>query len=404
MNLFYLVCNKCENISEKDIPLNFNRKNSKSSIIKKNVEMSKDEIISSDSTNNLEIIDYPYTINFKEDLSSPNFNKLNLKITKNNHYLNNINKIQKLPNDQMENSIIDINSKKNSLSSSFIINNEDNFIQNKALLNNYYAKYENSKNNKDNNNNKRNTIKSKIMPKKKTFCNKKIVKNVPLKMEILKNDSDIILANKNSKSNRQILKVKKNIKDIKVIKANLEEYQIIQKCQTNCITNKVSSKKKKAILCNTQFYKRDTISKYNNYITYNENIKKVKVNKDKEKNKTNNQIYKLKKIYNGGNSPKFNIIRKNQSSIKIDKKCFFPPFLKLNNSFKDNNNSNLNKINLVNYRNSTAYNIERKKNNLNFSHLWLYNNKDNFYISKSYINPFDISEHKRIRKKLNIIC
>ena len=46
MNLVYLVCNKCEGVSEKDVPINFNKKNSKNSIINQNIEIPKDELLS----------------------------------------------------------------------------------------------------------------------------------------------------------------------------------------------------------------------------------------------------------------------------------------------------------------------------------------------------------------------
>lgn len=61
-----------------------------------------------------------------------------------------------------------------------------------------------------------------------------------------------------------------------------------------------------------------------------------------------------------------------------------------------------------NYRNTTTTNATNytgnQTKNLNFSYLWLYN-KDSHYLSKSYINPFDKFENKKIKNihKLNII-
>ena len=402
MNFFYLVCNKCEKCTEKEVLLHNNKKSSKNSLINKKVEIPKDEIISNDdSTNNLEIIDYPYAINFNQDfMSNLSQNNYNLKQPQSNFYINKVNKIKNLPTDQLDNSNIKSNSKKNSLSSSsLIVNNEDNFLQNKVLLTNYYVNYENIK---------KKEIQKKIIPYKKinneknnNLCkkNERINTKIGEKRDVIgKRIAESFSAKKNNKSNSQILNMKNNNKEIKIIKTELGDYQKIKKSKTNFIMRNRSNKtRKNIILKNKNNLIKELFLKQNIYITYNKN------------NNHKNPLSKLNKVKKGSHNTKQNYSKYKKSLNKFNKKnLLYYPKVKFNDSSNNNSHSLANKMSFNNYRNTATTNATNyrgsKTNNLNFSYLWL-NNKDSHYLSKSYINPFDKFENKRIKNihNLNIV-
>ena len=402
MNLFYLVCNKCENCNEKEVLLNYNKKNSKNSLINKKVEIPKDEIISNDdSTNNLEIIDYPYAFNFNQGfISNPSQNNYNLKQPQSNYYINKVNIIKNLPTDQLDNSNIKSNSKKNSLSSSsLIVNNEDNFLQNKVLLTNYYENYEKFK---------KKGIQKKIIPYKKinkdknnNLCNKSERNNTKIGEKaymITKRVVESFSSKKNNKSNSQILNMKNNNKDTKRMKNDLGDYPKIKKSKTNFIMrNRNNKTRKKIILKNKNNLVKERFLKKNIFITHKKN------------NNNKNPLTKLKKIVKGFHNTKQNYSKYKKSFNKFDKKnLLFYTKAKYNHSSNNNSHSLTNKMSFNNYRNANTTNATnytgRKTNNLNFSYLWLYN-KDNHYLSKSYINPFDKFERNKIKNihNLNIV-
>jgi len=141
MNIFNFVFGACNNIRRESIS-NFSKKDSKIlSGINRN-ERRKEEILSTDTTNNLEIIDYPYSNNITEEIS--------FQIDSFDYYkINDKNEIQNIISDLDDCNILNNNdyNRKNSLNnSSEIINNEDNLSKNKALLNNYYSNSQNLKN------------------------------------------------------------------------------------------------------------------------------------------------------------------------------------------------------------------------------------------------------------------
>ena len=81
----------------------------------------------------------------------------------------------------------------------------------------------------------------------------------------------------------------------------------------------------------------------------------------------------------------------NNIIVKKDKSNSNKKLNKITNNIKsENKRSFIVKSNLNIYRNTTNY-VEKKKNNINFSYLWLNKKefRDNHYLSKSYINPFD---------------
>ena len=141
MNYLYSICNGCDNATEKESLLYFNKKDS---LLSNNFEIPNEELISIDSTfNNFVIIDYPY-----DQLSS---NSKDLGRYHCNYKLKNKNNLKNKYDRRIYNhEILDKNfNLKNSInsSSSEIINNEDSISHNKALLLNYYSKKQNLKNN-----------------------------------------------------------------------------------------------------------------------------------------------------------------------------------------------------------------------------------------------------------------
>lgn len=129
MNFPNLACNKC-NLSEKD---SFSI--TKGSMAKNKDEINKDNFINlednNQSTNNLEIIDYPYSFNSNQDETKTN----HIETEENNDYINEKNLLEKGLNDNIRYR----NNNRNTLnSSSLILKNEDSITQNKILLKNLY--------------------------------------------------------------------------------------------------------------------------------------------------------------------------------------------------------------------------------------------------------------------------
>ena len=164
MNFPLLICANC-NTSDKESLLLLktyllNERNNY------NNEKQKDPLITSSedkniSTNNLEIIDYPYSKNFNEDETFQlNSNEINLK------------ELELLKNGIIKQNFLEdgINEKNNYLSrndnillpnaSSGVINNEDSITQNKLLLKNLYSNCKKNKDNNENNNNDENNKKN----------------------------------------------------------------------------------------------------------------------------------------------------------------------------------------------------------------------------------------------------
>lgn len=401
MNFLNLICNKCDNCNERDIYLNMNKKDSKNSLINKNIDLPKDEIISNDSTNNnLEIIDYPYSINIREEYISKFAAKKKLNPSKNNHFIGDNNKVKKIPEEKINNfNTIFNNSQKNSItSSSLIMNNDDSFIQNKALLSNYYSNCQKLKNK----NMKKNNIpvkKNKNPKNNISFRHGKNGYKTGLKVEMCKpDDIDPLLSKKKIKSSSQIIKSKKKTKDNKI--NILDDDYEMKKCNTDFIiikNNVIDNNKKNINLKNKKNNMKEKNLKNKKCITYrvynNNDINhdsKTPINKLMRKGKDINNIKK-------------SFYRKNKSLNKVGKKYAFMPKNKLSNSSSSNYTYSflLSSKNVLNNRTTTLNNCEIKRNYLNFSHLWL-NNKDIRNLSKSYVNPFDKTENKKKRKIKNI--
>ncbi len=386
MNFINLICNKCE-CKEKDIIFGMNNKESKNSLINQKIKLPKDEVISNDSTNNLEIIDYPYSFNSKEE----NLSKLssnNIIPSPDNHYFIYENsKIQKIPEEKLNNlNSIFNNSNKNSLTStSLIINNEDSLKQNKALLSNYYANCQKIK--KQNIQKKTNPLKNNKQEKKSnlSFKNKKNGSKITLKIETYKQDDIYALLSKiNSKSNEQIINNKKKSKKKEFFRPNTNENYIMKKCKTNYkmnITNRLSKSNKNIFLMNEKNNNKEKNLSNKNFIAYkayNRNYKKN--NYETPINRSIKEI--MEKTGKLTNYKNFSSSNKTGNKYKNNLKK------KLNNSISSNDYILLSKRKFRGYRNTATSNVENQKSHLNFSKLRL-NNKGIQSLSNSYINPFD---------------
>ena len=233
MNIPLLSCNKCK-ISEKDsflIPKDSQINNEERYIIEKSLISSKND----NSTNNLEIIDYPYPSNLNTDES---FKKnVNNKDDKNNITINNDSfmKIHGLIEQNLNN---DLDKNKATLtSSSGIIKNEDSITQNKIILNNLYSNYNNkiltkislnknidNKENKKIDKNKINNIIAKNNDKNlKDIINKtkKKLNTMSMKLEFIKPITD------------RFSTKDKNIKESKIIKTKRYKDESTSKIKIN---------------------------------------------------------------------------------------------------------------------------------------------------------------------------
>ena len=407
MNILFSACNGCDNTIEKESFFHFNKKESRISLISNKYEKPKEEIISNGSTNNnLEIIEYPYDIDFNDENNNQlNSNYNDIAFFQNNYDFNVNNNIKNLYDERIYNcEILDNNfNLKNfgNISSSDIINNEDSILQNKALLLNYYNNNQNLKNNNNKYNNKNNNNKSdnkknnmikkiKIKNDKNSNITKKDDK-IGLKVEISYPDSDTFISKNNNKSKSHgekefnVKKYKINLKKCQNLEKSKTNYSIFNNFKkNNMVKNKVTSKNKDINLKSRKSIK---------YKIYNTSkIYKVPI--------TSNNIFKLKSM------SKLNDMRKIKNNKIKQKKNYILPINKIvkakfSKSYIDTNNTHIIKSNKISYRNTISCYINEKKNKINFSHVWM-NNKDihSQNISKTFINPFDKIETKIKKNKI----
>ena len=396
MNIPLLSCNKCK-LSEKDsflIPKDSQINNEERYIIEKSLISSKND----NSTNNLEIIDYPYPSNLNTDES---FKKnVNNKDDKNNITINNDSfmKIHGLIEQNLNN---DLDKNKATLtSSSGIIKNEDSITQNKIILNNLYSNYNNkiltkislnknidNKENKKLDKNKINNIIAKNNDKNlKNIKNKtkKKLNTMSMKLEFIKPITD------------RFSTKDKNIKESKIIKTKRYKDESTSKIKINTKKTKLS---------------RNKTNIKNNSININKNIN-FKINLDMLSNNNsddNNKNAKTKRIGNKKNNKLKlinkqkikNILNNNLNSVfkKIEKK----ENVKVKEKYISNNITNIyktlnftNKKNLINYTNVSNSNSNRiYLSNVNYTRLLL--NRVNL-VNYNYKNAFSKSNEKRIKK------
>ena len=285
MNILKLLCNKCQDNSEKDILLSINSKESRNSIRMKKTKNTHNEALSNNSTNNLEVIDYPYITNTKNNLSM---------ITNKNIFLRL--QLDKYNLDSEKNKNKNDNSLDCKSNSSIVMINEDSYRQNKALLEK--MRLEKNKNGKAiDNRNEQKIIENLLYSSKTTEmsnCNVekalKANKNPQMKKTV---KNKIINHNKNAK--RNTCPINKNKKKI-----NLGNNNII-KCNTMSISKKIKEIDLNKSSNNKSFYENEKLIKDYKHISLNSktyetkltiNLRKYKSNASKNiKNKSNKLNY-----------------------------------------------------------------------------------------------------------------
>lgn len=271
---------------------------SKTNTINNKEENQKKELLmtssngNDNSTNNLEIIDYPYPSNIEKDVSLiNNTSEINYKVDENEEIINNESymRLHELVEEKLN--------RKNSLnSSSDVINNEDSIIQNKKILQNLYS----SRNNN----------------------NQKIIKNIKFdnSKNIYINKTNVKI--KNSKN--KIVNKKKNHYTFE-LKVNKFHHSSNKFSFAKHLFEKKIIKRKKQKYVNEKKIKSKSKSK---------NINNIKKNIQKNNN-SKNQIH----ILNTENTS--NIIKKNRKLINV---LYFKSFSKqiklLNSSLNSSKNKN----------------------------------------------------------------
>lgn len=205
MNILKILCIKCENPSEKDILLSINTKESRNSIRIKKTKNTYNEVISNNSTNNLEIIDYPYMTNSKDNLS---------KVTKENIFLR-LQLDQKILEKENKRKNND-NSFESKSNSSIVMVNQDSYRQNKELLDKMRLnKNKNDKIKEINNNQK--IIENLLYSNKTTEmsnCNiEKYSKKIKNSQKETNNPIKIVNKNKNKRKNKCLINNNKKFND-----------------------------------------------------------------------------------------------------------------------------------------------------------------------------------------------
>ena len=283
MNILKLLCSKCQDNSEKDILLSINNKDSRNSIRLSKTKNIHTEIISNNSTNNLEVIDYPYITNSKESLSKIT-NKnilLRLKLDKRNIEL------EKINNKNYDS----LDSENNS---SIVMINENSYRQNKDLLEKFTME-KNKKDKKIDNRNNQKIIENLLYSSKTTEmsnCNVEKVLNVN-KNSLMKktNQNKKVNQNKNLKKNKcPINKNKKNINLENNLKNkfNLTTNSKIDLNKNKRFNNKSFNGNQKLI----KDYKQISLNNKTYETTLTTNLKKYKSNASRVvKNKSNKLNY-----------------------------------------------------------------------------------------------------------------
>ena len=210
MNFPFLICTNCNTSEKENLLLKGYLKNDKNNYIndnKKKLNSNNTSSVDNNySTNNLEIIDYPYSINDDEtfqvnsnEVNIKEFEVLNNGLTKSKFFDEVFN--EKNIYLSRNNYTVPINT------SSGIINNEESITQNKKLLKNLYSKNkkinenkeDNNINDKDNKNNDKN---------KNNYKNNKIPFNNNIKKIIKKGNNNNIKID-NNEEKRPVKGIKK---------------------------------------------------------------------------------------------------------------------------------------------------------------------------------------------------
>ena len=394
------------------------------------------------STNNLEIIDYPYSINYNQDETFPiNPSDINIKTDLNCKFLNNVIKKENFMEDGFnEKNHISRNINQITLSnSSGIINNEDSITQNKILLKNLYSNYNKkiggNENNNNNENNKKdienNTNDSNIEKKNENNSknlklyniekNKITYKNnhnnmIGVKVEYPSPDTENFIAKSHNLITSQTTKTNGQTKKfVKKVNFNLKKYQKSSTNKTEDLKSKISknikvninninTKKIKVNINRNSVSEIDSKTKLKTINTFKlyPKTKIKKLNKQKINNNTGNN-----------NSKRRNITLSRRTTVEHIKK--YKPYLIFKLANKTINTSApitkknrfttykknykkllLNKFNQSNYndRNTVLDYSEKSYKYTNLMNLRKRRNEEYALTSKIYLNPFDTVEKK----------
>ena len=439
-----MVCNNCNNSDKESFLLLKGYKVKNNNNCPKQDNKKQQMITTSDdnnnSTNNLEIIDYPYSINYNQDETFPiNPTDINIKTDLNYEFLNNVIKKENFMEDGFnEKNHISRNINQITLNnSSGIINNEDSITQNKILLKNLYSNYNKNigsyENNNNNENNKKdidNNTKDSNIEKKNENNNKNLkLYNIEKNKITYKNNHNNMIGvkveypspdteNFISKSNNLIPSQTKKI--VKKINFNLKKYQKSSTNKTEDLKNKniktknitvnvnninINTKKIKVNINRNSVTKIDSKAKLKTINTF-KLYRKTKIkalNKQKINNNTGNNNSKRKNItlsrrttveYIKKYKPYLNFKLANKTintSAPITKKNYFT-------TFKENHKkSPPNKFNQSNYNDRTLLGYSEKSYKYtNLMNLRKRRNEEYALTSKIYLNPFDTVEKKAL--------
>ena len=325
MNLFF-SCNK-SNTSIKNILENQNNlsSNKEEKINKKNLLQPTNGLnYNNDSAYNLEIIDYPYSLNYNdENTITMNSGKENDDSKNKTIFINNLNPLNILQEERnnrlkfLKNNL-DTN---NSNESSIINNNDDNIPQNKMMLNNYYINYNIININNINNRND-NDIKDEINSGFNINKSKEKISESNSKVKIDYPNLDSGEYSSRSKNNIYYFKLNKtfNLKKklSNKIKLDFKKYSKIKYNKTIEIPEKNMANYKSNKSIEASRYNKENISKINlkeyntSYLYQNKSFNNISLNKI--------NIRKLKSIKNKNDeTQKFNFInsRKTLNKSKI---------------------------------------------------------------------------------------
>ena len=378
--------------------------------------------LNDNSTDNLEIIDYPYPSNINSNIQDLSFinnaSEIQIKEDDNNEVINNESymRLQELIEDNLNKSIS--SKQKNSIcSSSVVINNEDSITENKIILKKLIINH----NNKTENRNNDDKIKKNKYNKNTTV--KKTAKKAKKLLEI-KIDNDYSLTDRytqknNLFQNRVINTQRINVKKIKRTNFFLNS-QITRNKTNNLNGNNTSNSNNKRKNAKNKLYfesfsknkrKNDSLSYKDKSKVINNNRKISKIFKEKineinrknidSKNKTDIQMkHSIEKILNNSKKNnkynKLSIKKKKTNSSSFTSNC---PFAFSNDYYKKILLSKINKID-YNFLNNENINYQNKQKN-NGINVKKIKKKSSILKARIKYNPFDIE--KKTIKNISIM-
>ena len=444
MNYNFLICNTCENKEEEESLLCFVSKNTSRLNKNNKIDAYTKSLLSSSDNNNstinyLDIIEYPYNYDntdiniyaqdplppppksiiaqkkalhndddFLAEIKPPKLfteekkdNKRNQELIKkkvidefkNKKEIKEFEILKQEEKDNMNDIELD---KKQSINSSSLINIDDNFIQNKANLNDYYLKYNSLKNNneKEQENICKNSIKddnSHNINNNKNFCKNGKEDNKYSHLDIKSNNN----IHKNNKINKEVLFNSPNKREGE---AYLKNNNNLIKYHTNIFNVKITKNKRQELKNKSDFeiYNKD----FNKSLNPSENNKKemikVKLNKKfriRKIEKYGKPVYSVCSMKNskqnsGKEISRIKTEKKNKKSLYClpkDRHCSNSYFSTLV----------LNKVKATHRNTFSNYTEKNEKKKLVISQLFRPKYQVKTYSSKKYVNPFATAYNKK---------